>query len=1439
MSDNLLLVPLQLQAFVLNPAVCNENGDDGARISPITQPNYTFLRLDNFVLQSDVLKHSDMHNAAPWNTNSRMTDLGARPDPGNPDAAARRNRHGVYVHWILPQFYRTGLAPSDSVPDSRRNHERLRRGLPPRDRNIKTGDASKSPEYPQTPTRWIMVRKLDLDSIDPPEAKPSFKEYQSWVIESDFLWKLDCVPPDYDLEVDMAPFVMGATDGTDANIVQQAEVFIGRKTPLEQWKPSPDDHYIDNLSLLRSNNQLFADFQMHNSNVFSMLDNFAYNGPDGSQQYLNKANASYYLLGWHKDDTTDPLYDATKHSTHAQKLDALSMTLAQSGIDEVTKAWLESDDPARLFCHGAMYDVKWDHSSKPAEVPADKHAARIKNQELPALAVGTSPIDALITYIKARQPHETDSDTIAKLEEDILAIDSLLHARDDGVEGQREAKDTVYNWNFSRSKGGGHFFLGGEDSAGRPTQPSRASVQALDEINQLQVLLDGCERLARQRRWDMFSLWWKYVTDVSHMDRPDEDPVYKKDTADLAKRIGEIRSRIATLQTQIKNMKGLADLAQVKEGAQPFFYRARDPTLLVGGVDSGWPSDFSSNVSVRIPVQTVVSEHVPTALKELAANIRKALPGTMPLQQVDSLLGEFFTLSPEQNPPSNPPEGHAYPQFHVPTKIDPPRDLWRDSQPWFPLYVEWELEYTHIPFEWWALDEQATRLSDNKLTRYGVEVPEGKPLWEEIGKRPQNPNAKEPPETRILSGRVLILPQPSFSLAAKVKQLFSDTPKKILDTYLPESDRDELVDKISQLSYLSCPLSGLTEGLLTVNMGTHVKPEYKEVTGDGEKVTSVKAAEFNNAGLTKTNIELIEGNSALTPYASSTSFETDKYCPFKPVTHGQIRFRKLNIIDKFGQVVVGIDPQPRKEGHPPLYPSISDFYEPQPVMVDGQKVANTVVQNKGATCEFIQLPPQINQNARLNAEFVTAAISNPERPLAAPAREAEEKSTSYWRPTTEWENPIWGWIVANYADSGIQLFLKDGTFYGEVRIGGPNDALDSPKWCPFEPPAATSAADRDLARLDALIKRLRKPDYLKGFWYMVTTALDNLPPAPNAYAQFLGAVVGKPLALVNTAWSLELDSPPLTNQSTKPKNSTPERALIGPDDQSTYTFHVKLGDKDRGYDGLVGYFTGFPEPDSSSHEELDYDHIQTYFYPQKPDTNLYSNLVPINKSNYPQKPDTNLYSNLVPINKSNYPALKPYYAAPFPEDDPPDYKRTITPAAYTNMHNTELGKHVFGAIVDPFTAVHAYSSFLPARELALRPWTWQDALQNMIAFLHAGPFTLLNDVAPYDDGQRLTADNAKQRPKLNVGLPGLVGGDWNWLQPYVDPNPAAAVAVRVAGEEGEGEGGGEDAPVPVYNAYGIEQKGNLLSPGFQAAPYSTVEGFLMLRRPIMAEDPKK
>ena len=874
MADSkVLLVPVQLQAFPLNPEVCGtgEDDDKGARIIPITQPNYTFLRLDNFIVQSDVLNHADLHNAAPAVKNSRMTDLGSRTN------AYRRNRHGIYVHWILPQLYRSGVAATNSVSKDRLNDERLKRGLPSRDVKMdpEAGQTS-TPEFLAPPTRWIVVRKLDLDSIDP-TVRSKCKEYQAWVIESNYRWALDDIPLDYDLEVDVSPFVVGvAGQGDEQTIVQQAEVFIGRKTPLEEWSESTDAQSAD-ITLLRSGNQLFADFQLHNNNVFSILDNFEYQGDHGETLYLDEATASYYLIGWHSDNSNDPLWDDTKSYKHSDRLPSLFMSLVDSGISTITDAWLDSSDPARLCLHGAMYDVKWDHKNKPALVPADKFSERVHDPGVPCVSVGTSPLDALITYCTAREGHEDDG-LVARLEEDILTIQSLLYARDDGVEGQREAKDTVYNWNFSRSKGGSHYFIGGENDKGQPTLPPPAAVDALKEVNDIQLLLDAVSRLADQRRWDMFSTWWKFVSTVSNKEDGNKPT---KDEADaVATKLGDLNKCIDNLKIQLQNRLDVAGalLADAKTGTHPFFYRAKDPTVLIGGVESGWPLDFSDDVKVRLPVQTVVSSSLPGSLSSLISAVQKVLP----VEAANALLGEFYALQPIQNPPETPPQGYAYPQFHeTDTETKPSRDNWSGKQPWFPLFVEWEIEYTHVPFDFWVLDELAARLSDNKLVRYGVDS-SGKPLWEKLD------DLKKPHDTRILSGRVLILPQPSFSLKSKVAQLFSDTPPQILNDYYDSTERDYLLKQIDALSYLSFPLSGLTEGLVTLSMGTHIKPENKQLTETGENIVAVEAAVFQNAGLTKERIELIEGNSGFTPYAAMTNFTNEAFCPFKPVTHGQV-----------------------------------------------------------------------------------------------------------------------------------------------------------------------------------------------------------------------------------------------------------------------------------------------------------------------------------------------------------------------------------------------------------------------------------------------------------------------------------------------------------------------------------------------------------------------
>jgi hypothetical protein len=67
-------------------------------------------------------------------------------------------------------------------------------------------------------------------------------------------------------------------------------------------------------------------------------------------------------------------------------------------------------------------------------------------------------------------------------------------------------------------------------------------------------------------------------------------------------------------------------------------------------------------------------------------------------------------------------------------------------------------------------------------------------------------------------------------------------------------------------------------------------PEEQVIHSDGEHFKAIENACFEKAGFTKEKIELINGNPALTPFATMTRFIDTKHCLFKPVTHRQFRY---------------------------------------------------------------------------------------------------------------------------------------------------------------------------------------------------------------------------------------------------------------------------------------------------------------------------------------------------------------------------------------------------------------------------------------------------------------------------------------------------------------------------------------------------------------------
>lgn len=281
--NNTISLPMKLDAFIFNGPVCDPPSG-GAKIAPITQPNYASLRLHDALIQDDILPKIDIHNSYSKATNSRYSYV--------PKLGTRTNRVGVYLHWMLPRLYRAGVAAaggSDGTMD--RNKEGLSE---PHGGNAYTDDSA--PQFRPVPTRWLVIRRLRNSS--PTIINTDMKEYESWVVESDKRTDVADVSKNVDIQVEMAPFVDVPDDGSPVSIDRQAQVCVGSKTRASQWHESGEKR--PPMTALHGGNMLFADFQYHNSNVFSIVDNLDYIN-HGTTKKLERATLDYYVIGWHAD----------------------------------------------------------------------------------------------------------------------------------------------------------------------------------------------------------------------------------------------------------------------------------------------------------------------------------------------------------------------------------------------------------------------------------------------------------------------------------------------------------------------------------------------------------------------------------------------------------------------------------------------------------------------------------------------------------------------------------------------------------------------------------------------------------------------------------------------------------------------------------------------------------------------------------------------------------------------------------------------------------------------------------------------------------------------------------------------------------------------------------------------------------------------------------
>ncbi|KAL8810639.1 MAG: hypothetical protein Q9200_002409, partial [Gallowayella weberi] len=1296
MDSTGVYVPMLVNAYLNYDRRQDDNVAGQAYLAPLTTPNFKSLQLNSEFIKHDI-----------------FDDLPSGPYLSSADIyRVSQGRTGIYVHWVLPKLYRNGITGSATADV--------------RARAAQAGFSSAvaepgQPIFPQVPTRWVIMRRI-MRSDGNMSAGWPVQRYshgslvtregsmdgagsggdvdiggvltQFFLIEGDSVRSIMNVPAEEDVEVTSAPLI-----DFDLPPIQQGQTFLGQRWKLADWPGESDTRKHIPLTVHRAANPYFSDYQPQNSSVFSFFDDMSFVDSAGTGKFCN-VNVSYTIVGYHPDAGTDPLH--APFVDGQTKFDRLTI-LGLAPMNDSTRTDLDRHDTMRTFCHGSMYNISWERA-----LPDKDDTSRIpptwqRNIIFPAdevqteflkshpVAVGTNALDALFGWLRTipddvntgLPPQDVVSAELIK--KNLLKLQTLVLDLNDNLDSQLQAEDMLAMNNYVSSGSGTLWHLQSQDDDTKNVTPDGQTVELLRTLNENQTRINALVRQQKRCQSELFNVWWTYAcdwmkgADATQAERRQNSfqaaGNLKQKLLDLSNTILQLQSLVQT----IKNNPALKD--QLKEGTEMPFYLQRDPTIFIAGLRSAWPANTDAQLPVRSISNTNVSLGNHSPGYTCIWNFHNTLYNKLPRDVVEPTEQIFYESCKNWTDDLRMEDHDIYYKSG---------DRFNGSNGWFPLFIEWEAEYYNIPYENWIFSEAAASGVVGYHIKDDVDVA----------------SATIRGDVRTVTGRCPIIPQASSVLATTLQQAFDRIGPSKLPLTLDQ--QDEVTKNARELDTVSTPLAGFTNQLVTQMQGTHMTPVIYDKNGNPQFIDSGAATVSGELSLQANDLAFNGTEIDTTPFASLVSIPANQsiYSPFKPCTHGQFRFTKFNIIDKFGQVVQGIkDTCDLSHGvgatPMPLFPCLGEAYSVDSVTVDKVDKARTVIPRDDQLCEFVQLPPSINQNARINADFL---VDHPTGSMV---------QANVLRAASDWDNPVRGWLVLNYANASMQVFGNDGVFIGEFQA-----LTGRPISKPF--PTDQFGISSPDPFLTSFLRQIESPGTLQNLFSSLFNTVATIQANPSSYAESMLSIYGRPLALVSFGVSLELADAPLKNQC----SIAPTDPNVGTADVTSYQFPVKVGDKDNVFDGLYGYFQNQPAGKHTPSSPYIAPDIRTFY-------------------TYHPCDAAGTTHQLIPPAALT---LKPYY--PDPDSGKPLPSQRL--AAST----------ILSALVDPFTPIHLYSALLPIKILSIPRSALDAGLKQIATFFRTGPILLDEPLPAYDEGRKVTQDyrfdDESKAPTANgtIGVPG-------------------------------------------------------------------------------------
>lgn len=387
---------------------------------------------------------------------------------------------------------------------------------------------------------------------------------------------------------------------------------------------------------------------------------------------------------------------------------------------------------------------------------------------------------------------------------------------------------------------------------------------------------------------------------------------------------------------------------------------------------------------------------------------------------------------------------------------------------------------------------------------------------------------------------------------------------------------------------------------------------------------------------------------------------------FSPIRGGQLKIAGLHLVDSFGRW--------------------------NDLTFDGATMGTELMPMQD---EKLLLLPRLAQPSRLLFRWLSAMPVN--------GKDDEEMNA---HPAT---SPVCGWVLPNNLDSSLMVYDGSGAMLGLVDAAG--------VWMPApgstEPVAVSDIKNPHLQKVVQTLTSAgdQGADFMSAFLSVIDNALETIDPEGFALHEGLALLMGRPMAVVRAALSLEVQGLPARDngwdvigqtvaQYQKDAGSidritdSPERFTSAFDN---VLFPVRIGDPGQLNDGLVGYWV----------EDAGGDYAGATFYAPGGGGASYGG-----------------------------------GSGPSVVTAPTSLQQTINaPATIVTM------------LVDPRGGVHATSGILPSKSVTIPPDQYADALKNIdITFLVA-PILATGTEYSAPDGSR----------KVPLPLPKEPSYTWSWL----------------------------------------------------------------------------